>query len=124
MVIERDIYFHSLCAHHLLPFMGKVHIAYIPRKQIAGLSKLARTVAYFSHRPQVQEDLTSQIAEYLCRKLRTRHVAVIVQAEHLCMSMRGAKSPGHQTTTAALRGGFKRDGKTRAELYALLGMER
>ena len=120
MVVVKDIHFYSLCSHHFLPFFGVAHIAYIPNGRIAGLSKLARTVKYFSHRPQVQEELTTQVADYLAEKLGTENVAVIMSCEHLCMSMRGAESPGHTTTTSALRGAFKSTDKVRAELDAMV----
>lgn len=120
MVLEMDLHFYSLCAHHFLPFFGTVAIAYIPNKRIAGLSKLARTVTMFSHRPQVQEELGAQIVDFLCEKLATPDVAVIIEAEHLCMSMRGANSPGHTTKTATLRGAFMDDRALRGELYALM----
>lgn len=120
MVLVKNIHFYSLCSHHFLPFFGVCHIAYIPNGKFAGLSKLARTVKYFSHRPQVQEELTTQVADYLMKKLDTENVAVIMSCEHLCMSMRGAESPGHITTTSALRGEFMDSDATRAEMYAML----
>ena len=122
MVVVKNITFYSMCSHHFLPFFGFAHIAYIPNGKIAGLSKLARTVKYFSHRPQVQEELTTQVADYLMEKLNTENVAVIMSCEHLCMSMRGAESPGHTTITSALRGGFFDEDRTRAELYAMVGL--
>lgn len=121
MVVVRDIHFYSVCAHHMLPFFGTAAVAYIPNGKMAGLSKLARAVNYFSHRPQVQEELTSQVAGYLIAKLNTDHVAIIMECEHLCLSMRGVNSPGHRTTTAALRGGFMDDPMVRTELYSHLG---
>ena len=120
MVVVKNIHFYSLCSHHFLPFFGVAHIAYIPNGKIAGLSKLARTVKYFSHRPQVQEELTTQVADYLMEKLGTENVAVIMSCEHLCLSMRGAESPGHTTVTTALRGEFMDSDATRAELYSML----
>lgn len=122
MVVVKNIHFYSLCAHHFLPFFGVCHIAYIPNGKLAGLSKLARTVKYFSHRPQVQEELTTQVADYLMEKLGTENVAVIMSCEHLCVSMRGVESPGHTTITSALRGAFKATGTVRAELYAMVGI--
>ena len=119
MVVEKDIHFYSVCAHHMLPFFGTACIAYIPDKKMAGLSKLVRTVNFFSHRMQVQEELTSQIADYLIENLETEDVAVVLKCEHLCLSMRGAKSPGHNTITAAMRGAFMEDAATRAEFYTL-----
>ena len=123
MVIVKDIHFYSLCAHHFLPFFGVAHVAYIPDGEIVGLSKIVRVVDYFSHRPQIQEELTTQVADYLIKKLSAPNVAVIMSCEHMCVSMRGANSPGHQTVTAALRGGFMDDGFTRSELYSLLGVK-
>ena len=119
MVLVKDIQFYSLCEHHLLPFYGKVHIAYIPDGVICGLSKLVRTVRAFALRPQVQERLTDEIADFLEKELKPKGVGVIVEAEHLCMSMRGAMSPGHVTTTSALRGVFLSDMKTREEFLKL-----
>jgi len=119
MVLVKDIQFYSLCEHHLLPFYGKVHIAYIPNGVICGLSKLVRTVRALALRPQVQEKLTEEIADFLERELKPKGVGIIVEAEHLCMSMRGAMSPGHTTTTSALRGVFLNDMKTREEFLKL-----
>ncbi len=120
MVLVKDIRFYSLCEHHLLPFFGSVHIAYIPGEVICGLSKLVRTVRAFALRPQVQERLTEEIADFLNRELKPKGVGVVVEAEHLCMSMRGAMSPGHVTTTSALRGVFLDDMKTREEFLKLV----
>ncbi len=120
MVLVKDIRFYSICEHHLLPFFGKVHIAYIPNGVICGLSKLVRTVRAFSLRPQVQERLTDEIADFLERELKPKGVGVVIEAEHLCMSMRGAMSPGHITTTSALRGVFLKDMKTREEFLKLI----
>lgn len=106
MVIVTDIPYASICAHHLIPFFGKCHIAYIPRKKLAGLSKLPRTVKYFMRAPQVQEELTSQIADFLEQKLDPRGVAVVMKGEHLCMSLRGVETPGTLTVTSAMRGVF------------------
>lgn len=121
MIAVGNIHFYSVCAHHMLPFFGEAWIAYIPGERIAGLSKLVRALNYFSHRMQVQEELTSQVADYLSAKLDTEHVAVILKCEHLCLSMRGANTPGHITTSAALRGAFMEDVSVKAELYALVG---
>lgn len=121
MIAVGDIHFYSVCAHHMLPFFGQAWIAYIPNERIAGLSKLVRVLNYFSHRMQVQEELTSQVADYLSTKLVTEHVAVILKCEHLCLSMRGANTPGHTTTTSAIRGAFSEDPTVRQELYAILG---
>lgn len=121
MVIVRDIPFSSMCEHHLLPFVGKAHIAYIPSdNKIIGLSKLARIVDNFAKRPQVQERLTSDIADFLNDNLNPKGVAVIIEAEHMCMSIRGAKASGSQTQTSALRGMMKSDARTRAEVLSLL----
>ncbi len=121
MVIVRDIPMYSMCEHHLLPFMGKAHIAYIPADgRIIGLSKLARIVNVYAKRPQVQERLTSQIADFLFDELGAKSVAVVVEAEHLCMTMRGAKAAGAITQTSALRGTARSDARTRAEVMTLL----
>lgn len=121
MVLVRDIGFYSMCEHHLLPFMGKAHIAYIPQTgKVTGLSKLARVVEGASRRPQMQERLTKQIAEALMERLTPKGVAVVVEAEHLCMSMRGIQKPGHKTITSAVRGVFRTDEKTRLEAFSLM----
>lgn len=121
MVIVRDIPFSSMCEHHLLPFVGKAHIAYIPSdNKIIGLSKLARIVDNFAKRPQVQERLTHDIADFLNEELSPKGVAVIIEAEHLCMSIRGAKASGSQTQTSALRGIMRTDARSRAEVLSLL----
>ncbi len=120
MVLVKDIKFYSFCEHHLLPFFGKVHIAYIPDGVICGLSKLVRTVRAFSLKPQVQERLTEEIASFLEKELKPRGVGVVIEAEHLCMSIRGAMSPGHITTTSALRGVFLKDMRTREEFLKLI----
>jgi len=120
MVIVRDIPFYSMCEHHLVPFFGKAHIAYLPRGgKVIGLSKLARIVNCYARRPQLQERLTSQVADLLYRGLPCAGVAVVLEAEHLCMTMRGAKASGAQTRTSALRG-LMREGPTRAEAMGLL----
>lgn len=121
MVIVRDIPFSSMCEHHLLPFVGKAHIAYIPSdNKIIGLSKFARIVDNFAKKPQVQERLTHDIADFLDENLKPKGVAVILEAEHMCMSVRGAKASGSKTQTSALRGSMKSDAKTRAEVLSLL----
>ena len=107
VVLEKDIQFYSVCEHHLLPFMGKAHIAYIPKDRVVGLSKLARTVDVYAKRPQIQEQMTRQIAEDIMTNLNPAGVCVIVEAEHLCMSMRGIKKPGATTLTYAALGEFK-----------------
>lgn len=121
MVIVRDIPFSSMCEHHLLPFVGKAHIAYIPSdNKIIGLSKLARIVDNFAKKPQVQERLTHDIADFLNDNLNPKGVAVIIEAEHMCMTMRGAKAAGSKTQTSALRGIMRTDARSRAEVLALL----
>ena len=121
MVIVRNIPLYSVCEHHLIPFIGKAHIAYIPSNgRIIGLSKLARIVDSFARRPQLQERLTSQIADFLDQELQPMGVAVVVEAEHLCMTMRGARASGSKTLTSALRGYMRNDAKTRAEALSLL----
>ena len=121
MVVVRDIPMYSMCEHHLLPFIGKAHIAYIPSDGcVIGLSKLARIVDSFSKKPQLQERLTSQIADFLDKELSPQGVAVVIEAEHLCMTMRGARAAGAKTHTSALRGSMRKDAKTRAEAMALL----
>lgn len=125
MVIVRDIPLYSMCEHHLLPFVGRAHIAYIPSKgNIIGLSKLARIVDNFAKRPQVQERLTAQVADFLEEELSPKGVAVLVEAEHLCMTMRGARAAGAVTQTSALRGMMRSDARTRGEVMALLSRER
>jgi len=109
LIVEKDIVFYSVCEHHLLPFFGKAHIAYIPDGKVAGLSKLSRTVEAFARRPQLQENLTVQIAEAVERHLAAKGVMVIVEAEHTCMTMRGVKKPGVETVTIATRGLFAGD---------------
>ncbi len=121
MVIVRDIPFSSMCEHHLLPFVGKAHIAYIPSdNKIIGLSKLARIVDNFAKKPQVQERLTHDIADFLNDNMKPKGVAVIIEAEHMCMTMRGAKAAGSKTQTSALRGIMRTDARSRAEVLALL----
>ena len=122
MVIVRDIPFYSLCEHHLAPFFGKAHVAYIPSAEgrICGLSKLARLVDLYARRPQVQERLTSQVADALGKYLDPEGVLVVLEAEHLCMNMRGVKKPGSRTTTSAVRGIFESNHKTRDEALTLI----
>ena len=122
IILLKGIPLYGICEHHLLPFLGKAHVAYIPKGgRVTGLSKLARVVDILSKRPQVQERLTTQIAEIIMRKLKPRGVMVVMEAEHLCMSMRGVKKPGTLTVTSAVRGIFKENEKTRAETLALIG---
>ncbi|HSQ22699.1 MAG TPA: GTP cyclohydrolase I FolE, partial [Coriobacteriia bacterium] len=126
MVLIRDIPLYSVCEHHLLPFLGRAHVAYIPGKhgRICGLSKIARVVDVFAKRPQVQERMTSQIADTLVSHLDPTGVLVVIEAEHLCMSMRGVQKPGAVTTTSAVRGIFERNAATRAEAMSLIKGER
>jgi GTP cyclohydrolase IA len=123
MVLVRDIALYSICEHHLIPFHGRAHVAYIPGDdgRITGLSKLARLVDEFAKRPQVQERLTTQIADALVAALAPRGAFVMIEAEHLCMSMRGVRKPGTLTVTSAVRGLFKDNPSTRAEVMALIG---
>ena len=123
MVLVRDIALYSICEHHLVPFHGRAHVAYIPGDdgRITGLSKLARLVDGYAKRPQVQERLTTQIADALVDALAPRGAFVMIEAEHLCMSMRGVRKPGTLTVTSAVRGLFKESAATRAEVMALLG---
>ncbi len=109
MVIEKDILFHSMCEHHFMPFFGKAHIAYVPNGEVVGLSKLARTVDVFAKRPQIQEQMTAQIADAIMEHLAPQGVSVIIEAEHMCMTMRGVKKSGSQTVTMASRGVFETD---------------
>jgi GTP cyclohydrolase IA len=122
MIMVRDISFSAFCEHHLVPFAGKAHVAYVPNEdgRITGLSKLARLVDVLAKRPQVQERLTTQIADVLERSLNPRGVFVVIEAEHLCMSMRGVKKPGSITVTSAVRGVFRSDPRTRAEAMGLI----
>ena len=120
VILVRDISFNSICEHHLMPFMGKVHIGYIPDGRVIGLSKLARVVEVFSHRPQVQERLTEQIAELLYQELKAQGVAVVIEAEHTCMTVRGVKKPGSLCITSALRGIFLKNASSRAEIMTLI----
>ena len=120
MVLEKDITFYSTCEHHLLPFFGKVHIAYIPNEEVVGLSKLARTVEVYARRLQMQEQLTNQIADALCENLNPKGVMVLVEAEHTCMTMRGIKKPGSKTVTIATRGAFEKDDKLQRRFFDML----
>lgn len=121
IILLKGIPLYSCCEHHLLPFLGKAHIAYIPKQgRVTGLSKLARVVDILAKRPQVQERLTTQIAEIIMAKLKPQGCMVVIEAEHMCMSMRGVKKPGTLTVTSAVRGIFKKNEKTRAETLALI----
>ena len=120
MVLVKDIGFASMCEHHLLPFFGKAHIAYLPNGKIVGLSKLARVVEVLAHRPQVQERMTEELADLLMKELDARGVGVILEATHTCMTIRGVRKPGSICTTSAMRGGFRDNQSTRTELMALI----
>ncbi|MDR1422029.1 MAG: GTP cyclohydrolase I FolE [Coriobacteriales bacterium] len=122
LVLVKDIPFYSFCEHHLVPFFGLAHVGYLPGKdgRICGISKLARLVDLFARRPQVQERLTSQVADTLVEQLEADGVIVVIEAEHLCMSMRGVRKPGSKTTTSAVRGAFKLSQKTRDEALSLI----
>ena len=120
IVMVKDISFYSMCEHHLVPFHGKAHVAYLPNGVLTGLSKLARLVEAFAKRPQMQERLTSQVADTLMEVVKPLGVMVVMEAEHLCMSMRGVKKPGSVTVTSAVRGIFAANDATRAEALALM----
>ena len=120
IVMVREIPFYSMCEHHFVPFHGQAHVAYIPKGQVTGLSKLARLVEGFARRPQMQERLTAQVADALTERLQPLGVMVVVEAEHLCMSMRGVKKPGATTVTSAVRGIMESQPATRAEAMSLL----
>lgn len=122
MVLEKDITFYSTCEHHLLPFYGRVHIAYLPRGKVVGLSKLARCVEVYARRPQIQERMTEQIADALMEHLQPGGVMVMVAAEHMCMTMRGVKKPGSQTVTMAARGSFADEEELRSTFLQLVKM--
>ncbi|PIQ89150.1 MAG: GTP cyclohydrolase I FolE [Candidatus Omnitrophica bacterium CG11_big_fil_rev_8_21_14_0_20_42_13] len=123
IVLLKGIPLYSVCEHHLLPFVGRAHIAYVPKQgRVTGLSKLARVVDILAKRPQVQERLTTQIADIIMSKLKPQGCMVVIEAEHLCMSMRGVKKPGVTTVTSAVRGIFKKNQKTRSEALALIGV--
>ncbi len=121
MVLERDIMFYSTCEHHLLPFFGKAHIAYVPDGRVVGLSKLARTVEIYARRLQIQEQMTAQIADAIMKYLKPKGVMVLVEAEHMCMTMRGVKKPGSQTVTIASRGVFQEQEELREQFFKMLG---
>ena len=120
IVLVRDISFNSMCEHHLLPFMGKVHIGYLPAGRVLGLSKLARVVETISHRPQVQERMTEEIANLLITELNVRGVGVVIEAVHTCMTIRGVRKPGSLCITSAMKGSFRKNASTRAEFLALI----
>ena len=120
MVILKDIPFYSMCEHHLLPFYGMTHIGYIPKGRVVGASKLGRVVEILAKRPQLQERLTTQIADTIVEALQPQGVAVVIEAEHLCMTMRGVKKPGSNLVTSAMRGSFRTRAVTRAEFLSLI----
>ena len=120
IVLIKDIPFYSVCEHHLVPFVGKAHVAYIPGDKVTGLSKLVRVVDILSKRPQVQERLTTLVADVIMEKLQPQGVLVVIEAEHLCISMRGIKKPGTKTVTSAVRGLFRDNEKTRSEALSLI----
>lgn len=120
VVLVRDITFTSMCEHHLLPFQGKAHLAYLPNGRVTGLSKLARVVEEIARRPQVQERMTEQIADLMEDELESSGVAVVLEAEHTCMSIRGVRKPGSMTVTSAMRGVFRENPSSRAEIMALI----
>lgn len=124
IVLLRDIPFYSVCEHHLLPFIGKAHVAYLPTGKVLGVSKLARIVDTFARRLQVQEQLTGQIADFLMHNLKPLGVAVVLQASHSCMTIRGAMKPGSLMVTSALRGTFKKDARSRSEVLSLMHGDR
>lgn len=120
IVLEKDIALYSMCEHHLLPFYGKAHVAYVPDGRVVGLSKLARTVDAFAKRPQIQEQLTAQIADALMTYLNPKGSMVVIEAEHMCMTMRGIRKPGAQTMTYACRGVFKEDPALCERVFAMI----
>jgi GTP cyclohydrolase I len=124
IVLLRDIPFYSVCEHHLLPFIGKAHVAYLPTGKVLGVSKLARIVDSFAHRLQAQERLTGQIADFLMENLKPLGVAVVLQASHSCMTIRGIRKPGSMMVTSAVRGIFKRDARSRSEVLSLMHNDR
>ena len=120
MVLEKDIFFYSTCEHHLMPFFGKAHIAYIPKGRVVGISKLARTVEVFAKRPQIQEKMTAQIADAIMDNLDTEGVMVAIEAEHTCMTMRGVKKPGTKTFSYVTRGVFDTDSELRNTFFNVI----
>lgn len=120
VVLVRDISFQSMCEHHMLPFLGKAHVAYLPGQRVIGLSKLARVVEGVARRPQVQERMTEQIADLLVEELHAKGVAVVIEAEHTCMTIRGVRKPGALCVTSAMKGVFRTGSSTRAELMTLI----
>ncbi len=124
IVLLRDVPFYSVCEHHMMPFIGKIHIAYLPDGKVLGVSKLARIVDCFARRLQVQERLTSQVADFLMDNLKPKGVAVVIEASHSCMTIRGIKKPGSVMVTSALRGIFIRDPRSRSEVLGLMHVDR
>jgi GTP cyclohydrolase I len=124
IVLLRDVPFYSVCEHHLMPFIGKTHLAYLPDGKVLGVSKLARIVDAFARRLQVQERLTDQIADFLMTNLKPKGVAVVLEASHSCMTIRGIKKPGSMMVTSALRGIFKKDSRSRSEVLTLMHVDR
>ncbi|HEY2550166.1 MAG TPA: GTP cyclohydrolase I FolE [Streptosporangiaceae bacterium] len=124
LVLARGIPLRSVCEHHLLPFVGAIHIGYLPAERILGLSKLARLAEHFAHRPQVQERLTKQIADWLVQHLQPRGVGVVIEAEHTCMTLRGVQAAGASTVTSTLLGMLREDARSRSEFFALAGVSR
>ncbi|MGA5299570.1 GTP cyclohydrolase I FolE [Nucisporomicrobium flavum] len=122
LVLARSIPVRSVCEHHLLPFIGVAHVGYLPDDRILGLSKLARVVEFFAHRPQVQERLTKQVADWLDEHLRPRGVGVVIEADHLCMSLRGVQATGARTVTSTLLGTLRDDARSRGEFFAVAGL--
>ena len=122
MVLEKDIVFYSMCEHHLLPFYGKAHVAYIPDGKVVGLSKLARTVEVYARRPQIQEQMTGQIADAIMEHLAPKGAMVVIEAEHMCMTMRGVKKPGSKTVTVACRGEFAENESLQNRFYQMLAV--
>jgi GTP cyclohydrolase I len=122
LVLARAIPVRSVCEHHLLPFVGVAHVGYLPAERILGLSKLARVVEMFAHRPQVQERLTKQIADWLSMHLHPRGVGVVIEADHMCMSLRGVRATGARTVTSTLLGTLRDDARSRAEFFAVVGI--
>lgn len=120
IILVKDIPIYSVCEHHIIPFIGKAHVAYIPNKRITGLSKIARVVDVLAKKLQVQERLTTEVADIIMKKLKPKGVMVVVEAEHLCMTMRGAKKPGTKTITSVVRGIFRENQKTRQEALSLI----
>jgi GTP cyclohydrolase IA len=120
MVVVRDIEFYSMCEHHMLPFFGRVHVAYIPNGKVVGLSKIPRVVDIFARRLQIQEQLTEQVADALMNAINPKGIGVVISARHMCMEMRGVEKMHSSTTTSALRGLFLKDAKTREEFYSII----